>query len=1306
MGMREVVLAALIGALIVIAAVAVPALALESPGFHAVVYPVALALFVPYAWLTLPAVLKEGHEMTALYALFVSMAIATVWAIGELSGRSIGRMRLIVLEGALVSVMALSFASVLISLGVTNTLILSSPLAVAAMIYIVAALVGIVPPEGVEAGISDNAATASIPSNIEVETIISRDEEKEQTQTPPSVENHENLPTICIENAEEETPSIPAIVVPEEAEEEPVPAINCEAEAPATAEEAAITEEPLLIAEEEAPAPVVIEEEPIPAEPAIIAEKEAIPAEAVAIIEEETIPAESAPAEEIVIEEPVEEVLIEEEPAIIEPEVIAEAVIEEPSPAEEIAEPVIAEEEEIIPVEEDEPALVEEAEPAIIEEEPASIAAIEEDVIQIPRPPAITVSSRLSVPTAPTLTNTAKLEEPKVPSAPSLSNTAELVEETYQPARADIFEDDFWSTFYIAGQDTLQLEDGEYFMDLIINEAYVGVISTVIENGKASINSSELSSYLTDTLTEAAKDRIFFDSSRYISLETLEECGVSTSFNTDTFEIGLTFNPTDMPVQILSIRGISRRAASRPIAGAIDLDPVTFMWGARYQLTASLNDVTASDLQKQLSFSLYSSNFTRLFDVHLDFSYYLNFSLTDIDFRLSSYKFYMDFPDEMIRLSWGEVGSNLLSPSGQGIGIRFDKSLAYAGTWARSSRNSHVEQLVLIDKTSEIEVFNEGQSIYKKTLEPGSYRLQDFILYSGANRILIRITPIDGSPAREIEFDVLYSGSLLAPGETYYGASFVFGRNIVSANRNKASSVVSLPLWGNRRIDYDVRDVVLSGYIRTGLSETFTLDATLALQNDPDVDIDWRPNISFAAELTQASILGTTRYNLNVDEKSDDRARFTIPVFDFRIGHQISTGITGLSTISFGASYQTPEDWNFNNYNQLSANIGMAGSFGRFGWSLSGYGTVDFSDLSDYTWSVSAGISLTASKNVYLSASMNVYDNKWITPTVSGRIGATIRFKSADLSANTGFSDISVRASYSDSRNSFSTTLRSYDPLNIHRYDWNAAYSYSGDYVSAGVNVNSYDTFDRIGLSANISTSTLFADGLFAISSYIPSNFLLIRQYGALKGNDISIGSPGSSSFEDVPSTFGTSLYTSIPVYNDTSLMIYSTGDDQFDATESTAINLRAASRDGYVLRLSADETYSVSGIVTLSDGTLWTNQASPLYKVSVGEDGSILTEQFDSYIFTDNDGRFIMSGLVPGMYGFDVRVGSEWILAVFTVDEGGYPDLQLQGAPIISTEYSIPAPYAQMIQFNHERNISADDFFALLYPEMTEVAV
>ena len=1354
--MRNFVIAALAGALIVIISASLPSLAGENAGLQAVAYPIAVALFIPYVCFMLPAVLDGGREMTALYALFAALSILTVFYIAESSARGYGRMRLLVLEGALVCMMSLSFAVFMISLGITNTAILSFPIAIAVLIYILAALVEIVPPEGV--GAESNANEAPTSSN-HIEYIPEPEESPVSEEVPEAIDysdiilldaedTGESYGAIVVDD-EDESPAYEAIAVSEDDDNEAITAIDKSSSISddvITAaqinqndeeieEEAIVVDEDSVI-EEKALSFETVETEEIPAI-AIDSEDELAAIQAISLDNTESISTASVSSffsddtEEVnalLIDEAeetsVDAILVDVEgsedlPAIIKeedkPEELPVSVVEE-SEDEVLPVAVIdAEEDTVVPVivdsaEESQMLIIEEED--IPETEPATqlpdevyeeIAVDAEETSAVPAPPVLSVSTSLSVPTAPSITNTAHLS---APSAPVLTNTAELVEEVYQPVRADMFEDDFWSTFYIAGQDTLQLEDGEYFMDLLVNDVYVGVISTMIVDGKASLNSSELSGYLSDTLTDAAKDRIFIDDSRYVALDSLEASGVRTSFNSDTFEVRLTFNPEDMPIQILSIRGLARRSSSRPISGAIDLDPVTFMWGARYQLTASVNDVTAPNIQDQFDFSLYSSNFMRLFDVHLDFSYYLDFTFTDVDFRLGSYRFYMDFPDDMIRLSWGEVSSNLLSPSGQSIGMRFDKSLAYAGSWRRNTV-SHVEQMVLIEKTSEIEVFNEGQSIYKRTLEPGSYRLMDFILYTGANRILIRITPIDGSPAREIEFDVMYSGSLLAPGETYYGASFVFGRKVVSANREKSNNVVSIPLWGNRRIDYDWRDVVLSGYIRRGLSESFTLDATLALQNDPDVDINWRPNISFAAELTQASRFGTTRYNLNIDEKSDDNARFTIPVFDFRIGHQITTDISGLSTISLGASYETPEDWDFDNYNQLSANIGMAGSLGRVGWSLSGYGTVDFSDISDYTWSVSAGLSLTASRNVYLSASINVYDNRWINPTVSGRIGATIRFQSADLSANTGFDDISVRASYSDSHNSFSTTVRSYDPLNIHRYDWNAAYSYSGDYISAGINVNSYDTFDRIGLSANIATSTLFADGLFALSSYIPANFLLVRQYGALKGNDISIGAPGSSSFEHVPSTFGTALYKSIPVYSDRSLMIYSTGQSQFDATETVAVNLRSASRDGYVIKLNAEETYSASGIVILDDETLWANGSSPLYSVVITEEGEINTEQTDVYIFTDSDGRFVISGLAPGIYGFDVRHGSEWVLALFTVYDGGYPDLQLLGNPEPVTGYSsIPEPYGKVIVFPYERHITAEEFFALLYPDLTEAAV
>ena len=1308
MGMREVVLAALVGALIVIAAVAVPALALESPGFHAVVYPVALALFVPYAWLTLPAVLKEGHEMTALYALFVSMAIATVWAIGELSGRSIGRMRLIVLEGALVSVMALSFASVLISLGVTNTLILSSPLAVAAMIYIVAALVGIVPPEGVEAGISDNAATASIPSNIEVETIISRDEEKEQTQTPPSVEIHENLPTICIENTEEETPSIPAIVVPEEAGEEPVPAINCEAEAPAATEEAAITEEPLSIAEEEAPAPVVIEEEPISAEPAIIAEEEAIPAEAVAIIEEEAIPAESAPAEEIVIEEPVEEVLIEEEPAIIEPEVIAEAVIEEPSPAEEIAEPVIAEEEEIIPVEENEPVLVEDVEPAITEE-PAPIAAIEEDVIQIPRPPAITVSSRLSVPTAPTLTNTAKLEEPRVPSAPSLSNKAELVEGTPRNMVAQQHADDFWASFYVQGVDELQLQDGVYYMTLVINDNEVGTITTVLSSGVPSVNTAELRSYLVGSITDEAEDRIFLDRGEYISIDDLRASGLQASFDSNAYTISMTFSTVDMPIQILSVRsgGIRRGALkSLPITGAAVLDPAIFTWTARYTLAGSFGVVPVNSFVNSLRLTFRMDNYIRLYDLYLDFDFMLRGSAYGVQFDWGSYEFHYDFEDEMIRLSWGNVSSELLSPAGTNVGIRFDKAVSYGGPDA--ARKSHIEKYITIDRDSEVVILNEGREIFRRNLTPGNYRLEDFILYTGVNKIQIIVTPLDGSPAQETEIDLVYSSSLLAPGEIYYGGSLVMGRSLVQSRSDKLAGALRIPFANGYSLEYDARNFAIGGYIEAGLTESLTLDTSLAFRNSVSKTSLFQPTIMAAFELTHANILGTTRYNLNITEDSDDYGNFVLPEIYARIGHQVFTDWRALSAINFGITYDTdlanrPDRHSF----MLSSSL--SGSFGILGWGLSLSGTLRTDDIADPLYSASLTLSLSASRNVYFSAGLSVSGIGADAPSVFGRASATIRFNPTRTSVSVSNNRLSADFSVNSNRHSFSVSAET-QPRTIASFDsysFDADYSYSGSLFNVGAGLYADNSFNRVSGNFSVSTSSVFADGLVGFASYIPSNFILISQKGALKGNDISVGSVGSSMSAPLAKRFGIGLYTGISLDRASSLTVFSVNNESFGSATAFDITIPPTGRGGYALRLSAANKYSVSGVVVLPDGSIWSNGSSPMYKVVETED-SVTLERSDYYAFTDNDGRFIISDLPAGSYAFDVNFGDDWFLYGFSVyeDDDHAVDIQMLENPHLERTTDLPETYTAMYSYDNGEYLTGDQFWAILYPGFTEDAV
>ena len=863
-------------------------------------------------------------------------------------------------------------------------------------------------------------------------------------------------------------------------------------------------------------------------------------------------------------------------------------------------------------------------------------------------------------------------------------------------------EADFWSTFFIEGEDELQLADGIYFMNLLINGEFTGSIEVLISSGEPGLQAAALKSYLDYTLTDAAKARVFTDRGSYITLSELENVGVGTSFDSNTYEVGLTFNVSDMPVQILSIRGSGNRSYGRPIAGAFDLEPSTFSLISRYTFNVGMRDVTSSNPLDNLYFGLSSYNNTRLFDVRLDFSWHMDFDLNDFNFRIGSYEFYVDFPDKMLRLSWGEVDTDLLSPTGKGIGVRIEKSTSYSDNVVL--RSSSITQMLVIEKTSDVEIFNEGQSVYRRTLEPGQYRLQDFILYTGANRILIRVTPLDGSPVQEIDMDVLYSASLLSRGEFYYGATAAFSRSVGYNNRLTAPGTFSIPLWDGRSLNYDFRDVVLTGFIRAGLTDTFTIDTSLALQNKPTTYSAWGPNASLAIEMTNLNILGTTRYNLKLDSSCDMNGGFGLPRLDARISHQISTDIRELSSITIGASYLSPVDWDFTQDNSVSLNASASGSIGIMSWTLSGYGSLNVADISDYSWNISASMNFSFVRNFYLTTSVYVGGGGSSPVSVSGRVGATIRFGGTDINANTGFNDLSIRANGTYGDHSFSTAITSMSPSDIHSYGLEASYSYSGTRFSGGLNLDISDLADTVGISGSISTSTVFSDGLFAVASYIPNNYLLVSQEGALKGNSLSVGAPNSSSFSPVPMTFGTALYDGVSSHGDTGVVVYSSDDDQFGISQSLPVNLRSSRRNGYVLRMNADAEYTVSGIVYNEDGTLWANNASPVYSVAIA-DNAVSIENTDIYLFTDSDGRFILSGLSSGYYGFDVEGENGWRLMVIEVvdDPENYAELQLLGSAV-ETGYQVPAPYVSMSMYGFDRNMGSDEFFLMLYPEMEGV--
>ena len=269
-----------------------------------------------------------------------------------------------------------------------------------------------------------------------------------------------------------------------------------------------------------------------------------------------------------------------------------------------------------------------------------------------------------------------------------------------------------------------------------------------------------------------------------------------------------------------------------------------------------------------------------------------------------------------------------------------------------------------------------------------------------------------------------------------------------------------------------------------------------------------------------------------------------------------------------------------------------------------------------------------------------------------------------------------------------------------------ANYSHTGDKFSFSMGLSASDMFRRNRLSFNTSFATIFADGLFAFSSYAPNNFLLIQQRGALKGNRLSIGAIGTSRPDDVAMFFNTGLYTGLSLGRSSSLTVYSSPEGSFSSGTSVDITIPESRLGGYVLKIEGENRYSVTGVAYRSNGELWINASSPVYAVTVNDDDSISIEMTEYYLFTDQDGRFIVSDLLPGLYAFDVDGPNGWEMHIFEViddEEERYNVLLLEDA--LLSNYTLPSPYAVAYTYQRGEYVTYDEFWNLLYP-VEEVAL
>ena len=872
-----------------------------------------------------------------------------------------------------------------------------------------------------------------------------------------------------------------------------------------------------------------------------------------------------------------------------------------------------------------------------------------------------------------------------VPEAPVFKPVSQTLYEVVETpvVAVEEEEEDPWADFYFSDED-LALEDGIYYFSLYVNDYLEGDIEVEVLSGEVLVSAYELEAYISGYLEEESADRIFRNEEEYYSMDYLTSVGLDAWADTSFFEYYLYLSSGDMPVTRISIKGNSSRSVTRPISGAVTVNPVTAYMISSYSLSASTTITKGKGFFANLHYSLSSSNSVRLWDVFGSFSWSLSGSGKDIAFNWGSYSFFQDYEDLELRLRFGNVSSDSFSPTGTPIGIRIDKSSSY-GSSTTKKRNDQKE--ILVEKDSDVVVYNQEREIYRKTLKAGRYILEDFVLYSGSNEIKIVITPLDGSAETVETFTIKYSSSLLQPGEAYWGAAFAFSRQKVDSSSERLEGQVDLPFLFGKKLRYDITDFSASAYLNIGILDSLSGNVQVAMKGKRG---DYAYKVS--AEFTNLNALGTLKANVNYSYANTSSLYV-------RLSEQFTiTNGSFLRGITLSASYNKSNLRVENGYT-VTPSVALSGAVGIVSWSVGASGTLLPYSWSTSTWMVTPSLSVTLGK-ISLSFSSTLSGVGSGSFSYSGRLSASMRIGGVSTVASTGGKDTSVSASYSHDSFSLSGRIRTNDIRDWKQYSYGVDFSSSTSLFSYSASLSSSGSFESISLNGNMGFSSVFANGLFAFASSVPSSFMLIKQKGALKGNTVSVATAGSSE-STVPSGYiGNILYRGLPSSGASNISIYSQNDTGFSSGSSFDIFIPDTKNRGYVVTLEGESTYTLSGTVSVGD-YIWRNGSSPLYTAEIDDDGVVTLTQTEEYAFTDSNGIFILSDLGEGTYGFDVRADNKWYLYLVTVTDDLNPNLVTMVTEKTSSALTAPEVYEGVIETMNEREITADEFWAELYGEV-----
>jgi outer membrane usher protein len=874
-------------------------------------------------------------------------------------------------------------------------------------------------------------------------------------------------------------------------------------------------------------------------------------------------------------------------------------------------------------------------------------------------------SAYIKVPGVPSFAKAAAVS-PVVPDPPFLFEPMVLTEEEWDLFYGGSFEeeeytDDFFADFFIVGKDTaIQYEDGFYYLGLYINNEIAGDIEVEFVGEQRLLNTNELAQYVGPFITEAANQRIFGDGLAYISLEALQSRNVEARYDAAEFAIYLQFSLEDMPERTVSItsRSINRRE-QYGISGAIVLEPAKFAVASSLSLYGMLDyDADFSAINQKL-LSLSVSN--RISTLGIGLNFYYSLSSLQPYFNPGTWNGFYDFVESSHRLSFGHVGTNLSNKnlgSYTNVGITFEKNYAY-GT-ERAKGNQFEYRIVLVEP-SEVIITINGEEVFKRKFQAGTYRLRDFVFTQGANQIKITIIPDNHPEDERVEYvDMGYDYRLLGKGDSLYG----FGFSVPREKSTTATTDVSIPWFNDQYLSYHPDAFTATYYQQTGLTDVFTLTSEIAFS----------PGIfSGMFNGVLATMVGTSQLQLSLGLDASKLA----PSFSASLSHRYSgPQESGFGTISGTVNHSIPaKDAGSPVTTNTSFSLSYSGSFTeKVRYTLSG--NLSYNSSIQYPgWSASFATGFSPFPGFSLSGSItaNGPSSNPLDPTVSAQISGSYTFSpklstnaSTSVRSGTPFLDgtastsmgMSWRPSGDDSVNLSLSGFRLEDPRN---HSIVAAWAHSGELSNFSLRQQIGNSYQDMTTTFTASTALAYADGAFGIGKAVGESFLLVKPTGDLKDSDISIARSLDSSPSALSRPLGSALYNSLTPNTKNSIVVFSSGVSEYSTGTSFVYELTPRSRQSFVARLDMEPSFTVSGVLYMADGSPYVQYSSPVYEVrtnAAGEEELIRNDAL--YLFTDQEGRYILSEVVSGTYLFDLQVDDLWYAVRFVVPDISSEELGL----------------------------------------------